>query len=197
MCVGERVGRAGRAHTEATAMLRHYRALEQHTAACERCIAREQWLAVRFGPLPPPPQTRLQRLAGPKLRWVYERPLWVRASLLGALGGVMLAGIRMLFVLVTRRPSVALYLSVAKALAIAAWMGAAGGLVYSAVRAPLRRLRRAGDYLTGVAVVAGAFLALAIPGALFFGAFHERSAWVAGCVVTVLCGLFVGLAASV
>jgi hypothetical protein len=80
------------------------------------------------------------------------------------------------------------------ALVMATAAGAMGGLAYSAVRAPFRRLGAAGDYLTGVVVVLTYMLSLAAVAPIAFGEtmIEQRSDLVIFAVISVIFGLVMG-----
>jgi hypothetical protein len=121
-------------------------------------------------------------------------PNWVVPPLAGALVGGAIVIIRVTFFALTRGPSLGLLRAGGQALAIALWAGAAAGLAYGAVRPRLRSLRRAGDYVGGMACMAAAVVSYAVPSALINAdsAFRTGFGWLAGAAAVVIGGAILG-----
>lgn len=167
------------------------RLLQLHASACPTCIARAAFLRERFPPLPAPPLFGINRA----LVWLLRRPAWLRPAILGAVlvGGMQ--AVRELPIAAAgdvRGALQALAVVVLSAVA-GAYVGAVGGLTFSAVRAPLRRrLGRAGDVLTGVLCALAYLLAIVLPLAALgvAGVWRSPSLWVLFAVFGVIFGLF-------
>jgi hypothetical protein len=178
----------------ARAALRQLEVLEQHAATCPVCTARQAYVDAHFPPMPPAPlsggQGVLVRLVG----LVRRLPPWARPAAVG--GGVLFAivAVRVLFALPGAITHPRALLDAAIALGAATGAGAAGGLVYSAVRGPFRRFGRLGDYLTGVACVLAYMGALALVAPVAFGEplVKDRSDLGVFAILSVGFGLLIG-----
>lgn len=167
----------------------HVQRLRDHFAACPTCTARERFLQEHGPPLPPP-------YAPPAFRWLARVPPWLHPAALGAAVVFAMSALNALAggigaALGGHFPG---WSGLVPALLAATGAGASGGLVYSAVRPALRRLGRAGDYLTGIACVMVYMLSLALVSPIAFGApFPEdRTGWTALLVLSVVFGVVVG-----
>jgi len=141
-------------------------AIEQHVRSCPTCIARERYLADHFGPMPPLPQPAWVRL----LAWGSERiPAWLRPAALSALLLAAIVSLRVVFAIPFLLSSPRKLIEALVAIVAAAGAGAMGGLAYTATRPWLKRLGRAGDYLTGIVCVVAYMSALALVAPIAFG----------------------------
>ena len=168
-------------------------ALESHLVACATCRAREEFLAERFGPMPEPPLPGWLRLIGRVNDIIARLPAWARPAAWGALALLLLTMLRVVFALPTlaRQPHNILVLLGAVLVAMAG--GAAGGLVYSFIGRPLRRVRVAGPYLAGIATVLGYVLSIALGAAAVGEAMIEnRAELMVFLLVSVFFGLILG-----
>jgi transcriptional regulator with XRE-family HTH domain len=176
------------------ATLAHLESLQQHAQACSVCTARERFLSERFAPLPPYPMPARFRLLGSLGNLVEHVPPFFRPPLVGALilGGIV--AVRVVFAVPSLLRTPAEFLGALAALVAAAGAGAVGGVVYSVVRPPLRHLGRAGDYITGVASVAGYMGALIVVAPVAFGESLAEGveAWIIWGITSLLFGLVVG-----
>lgn len=178
----------------ADATLKHFELLHEHVESCPTCQARQRFIAERFGPLPRYPAGGAVGLT----YWVFDRiesiPGWLRAPVVGALILAAVVAIRVVFAIPRILRSPVELLDLVVALGAAAGAGAAGGMVYSIVRPPLRRLGRPGDYLTGMAVVAGYLGALILAAPIAFGEslVEGTEGWIIWAGMSVFFGLVVG-----
>jgi DNA-binding transcriptional regulator YdaS (Cro superfamily) len=172
------------------AALKHPEAGEQHAEVCRVCVAREQFLAERFGPMPPLPQSAWMRL----FAWVERVPSWARPAAVGAaiLGAVV--SLRVVFAIPLLISAPAKFGEALLAVAAAAGAGAVGGFAYSLSRPALRRLGRLGDYLTGIVCVFAYMGALAVVAPLAFGerVIEDQTSLTIFVVVSVFFGLVMG-----
>jgi hypothetical protein len=174
--------------------LRRLESLQHHSQTCSTCLARQRYVDDRFPPLPEAPLSPALQALHVLGTTLQRLPEWARPVAVGALAGAALVLIRFVFFLVRRGPSIPLFGRLGEALAAAALSGGLGGLAYSAVRRPSRRLGRAGHYLTGVTSLVTAFTAM---GAIFSVFSDERllngpTAWLLFLGIGALIGLFVG-----
>jgi hypothetical protein len=136
--------------------------MNRHFDACEVCGARQAWLDEHCGPPLDMPRASWTRA----FEWVLALPRWTWPSVFGALvvGGFVV--VRAVLVVLTNpaRLGEAVFAVIA-----AAGAGAMGGLAFSLTRPLLRRLGRAGDYLSGVVAVCGYMGSLALVAPIAFG----------------------------
>ena len=172
----------------------HVRELREHMSTCPVCQAREAYVQEHLPPLPPPPVPGWAK----GIRWLAARvnrlPKWARPA---AYGAVLIGGWTLLNVLARGfGQGFSLVLLEAAGLGIlgGAALGAVGGITYYAVREPFRRFGRAGDYMTGVAVMFAYLLAFAIPDALFSKdpIFTDPAGWIIFGILTLFFGLLIG-----
>jgi hypothetical protein len=141
---------------------------EAHGKDCPACQRREAALkSLPELPLPPLPLWigLFSGLSDAIERW----PAPLRPAAWGAIGVGLLTAARALLSLVFQpeaRSLTTLWL-VLGAVAVGAYGGAVGGIVFHLVRGPFRRFGRAGDYLTGIAIMYGYLLAILVPLALW------------------------------
>ena len=173
--------------------LARFEALSAHMKSCPQCIAREQFVTERFGPLPEPPMPAWMRLTGRLGDAVDKLPAWARPAIWGALVVGGMTALRMLVAVrsLVQDPSRALLMLGVLAAAMAA--GAVGGLVYSFAGRPLRHIPRVGPYLAGIVTVAG-YMGAIVLGAALAGQpmMNGGAGLVAFVVVTALFGVVVG-----
>lgn len=175
--------------------LAHFEEANRHRAKCRTCKAIEKYVNDRLGPAPDFPMSGSMR-AFALIDSIFELlPRWARPAMSGAmiLGCIVL--IRMVFMIPAILMNPGEHLPEALiALGAAAAAGAVGGLAYSLVRAPFRRLGRVGDYATGVVVVFAYMMSLALVAPYAFGEtmIEERSDLVIFAIVSAFFGLVVG-----
>ena len=169
---------------------RFAKAISEHIAACDVCIARARFEEEHFGPMPEYPQATWLRVVG----LLNRVPSLLRPALIGALflGGIVSIRIVLAFPTLLRQPDHLLQ-AIAAVLA-AAGAGAFGGLAYSLTRPTLRKLGSAGAYLSGVVCVVAYLGALVVIAPIAFGEslIEDRQDATAFAVVAVLFGLFIG-----
>jgi len=169
--------------------------VDAHSKACPICQQRAAY-AVRLPPLPPPPLAPSLRLLGSIAQAVGRLPSWARP---GAAGAILLGAwtlFRAIIIIAVRRAPVtlSLLLTILGAIGLGAYGGLVGGIAYTLIRAPSRRLGRAGDYVTGIVCAYAYLLAFGIPAALFTTEEMFRSAvgWIALLFVGTVLGLAIG-----
>ena len=148
------------------AQIARYQELATHVKACQICIARDQFLQERFGPMPELPTPGWLRMLQGFSQRIGRLPHWSRPAAWGAILLGMLVFIRLLFFLPSALGQPSRLLRPLGALVVAMLAGAAGGLVYSFIGKPLRRVRVVGPYLAGVVTVFGYMAAIMIIGAV-------------------------------
>jgi hypothetical protein len=120
-------------------------------------------------PDPPVPQAlRALRAMGTALQGL---PPWLRAAVVGAIAVGLITVMRVAGMAVGSdgpSPLDALLL-IAGSIVGGAYLGAVAGITYVIVRDPLRKIGRAGDYLTGILCVWAYLLASVIPMELLTG----------------------------
>lgn len=172
------------------AALKHLETGNQHAEACRVCVARDQFLEERFGPMPPVPHSGWLRL----FTWVERVPSWARPAAVGAaiLGAVVSLRVVLAVPLLLSAPGK--FGEALLAVAAAAGAGAVGGFAYSLSRPALRRLGRLGDYLTGIVCVFAYMGALAAVAPLAFGerVIEDQPSLIAFAIASVFFGLVIG-----
>ncbi len=149
----------------AGAQREHLDALRRHAAVCPHCTARARFVEQNFPPMPDlpiPPTVRALRTAGSALK---RLPVWLRVTVIGAMAVGVLTILRIAGLAIGGEgpsPVNALGLLIG-AIIIGAYQGAVGGITYSIVRDPLRKIGRLGDYLTGILCVWAYLLASVLP----------------------------------
>ncbi|HEU0053073.1 MAG TPA: helix-turn-helix transcriptional regulator [Longimicrobium sp.] len=172
----------------------HVAAVKRHEKGCELCQARARY-EKQLPPIPDPVggESGIWRLLSHYLDAVDRLPAWARPAAHGAAlaGGITLARAALLLLLApsARRAGEALLV-----VAGAAALGSVGGFAYSAVHAPLRRLGRAGPYLTGIVVLLAYSLAFGVADLLLS---KERmvdgaAGWAGLVIASILLGLPAG-----
>jgi transcriptional regulator with XRE-family HTH domain len=170
--------------------------LNEHSAACPTCNARERYLDEHFPPLP-------ERYRSPAIRVLFgvmtaidRLPRWLQPAAMGGVAVFAMTAVRFMAVGIGvafggRFPG---FGGMIPALLAATAAGASGGLVFSAVRPAFRRLGRPGDYLTGIACVLAYMASLALAAPIAFGEtlVDDRTGWTAMLVVSVFFGIFIG-----
>jgi hypothetical protein len=137
---------------------------EAHGKDCPACQRREAALATLPDvPLPPLPLWLglFSGLSDAIERW----PAPLRPAAWGAIGVGLLTAARALLSVAFQpaaRSLTTLWM-VLGAIAVGAYGGAVGGIVYHLVRGPFRRFGRTGDYLTGIAIMYGYMLSILVP----------------------------------
>jgi transcriptional regulator with XRE-family HTH domain len=105
-----------------------------HSASCSVCLARDKFIAERFGPMPPAPKSTSTRVFG----WVSDRaeklPRWAQPAVWVGLAFGAYSVMKLVFILprFARHPQL-WWLPVAS-LAMSIGIGAAIGLIYGAFR---------------------------------------------------------------
>jgi hypothetical protein len=169
--------------------------IEAHAKVCPVCLRRAAYAAT-LPALPPMPVAPHVRLLAAVARGVRRLPVWARPGAVGALviGGWTLLR-AMMFLVLGRAPlSPRLLLTVLAAIGLGAYGGLVGGVAYTLVRNPTRRLGRAGDYVTGVACAYAYLAAFGIPAAIFTEEemFHSAFGWVILLVIGTVFGVVIG-----
>ena len=166
--------------------------LEAHAKTCAICQEREAY-AETLPALPPMPMAPHLRLLGRLAEAVSRLPQWARPAAVGALLVGALTLFRAILMTVLQRAPVTLelVLTILAAIGLGAYGGLVGGVAYSLVRNPTRRLGRLGDYVTGVACVHAYLAAFGIPAALFTKEEMFRS--VLGWAILLIGGSVIGL----
>ena len=121
--------------------------IKSHAASCAVCKARHDF-ASQYGGAPAIP--RLQLIDLP-FAAIAKLPEWSWPAVLGASLLAALTAARMLFLWPIAFGSLSNARESAFIIFAAAAAGASGGLMYSAVHKPFRKLGAAGSYLTGIA----------------------------------------------
>ncbi len=79
------------------AEVKRLESLNAHAAACPICVAREAFVAQRFGPMPEAPLPLWVRVVGPIGLWIERLPAWARPPVTMALVFLAMTLIRALF----------------------------------------------------------------------------------------------------
>jgi hypothetical protein len=149
----------------------HLDTLRRHAAVCPYCTARARFVEQHFPPmpdLPVPASIRALRASGALMK---RLPVWLRASVIGAVAIGLLSLVRVAGQAVGGAgpsPIEAIRLIV-QSIAEGAVYGAAAGITYAIVRDPLRKIGRLGDYIAGILCVWAYLLASVIPVELMTG----------------------------
>lgn len=169
---------------------KHGNAILQHMESCPTCRTRERWATERFGPMPSPPAAGLLRL----FAWVERVPPIARPAAVGAALLAALVLVRVVFALPRLVDAPRELVSAGLALVGAAGAGAIGGFAYSLTRPTLKRLGRAGDYLTGIVCVFAYVSSLAFVAPFVFGEpiVEGRAGWVIMAITSIIFGLIIG-----
>lgn len=175
----------------------YYESGEAHAKACPTCLAREQFVKEHFPNMPQPPVSGWMRALRATATWIAARPEWSRPAFYGAiiLAAMTLIRLPILLVRGVRQPN--LLLTALGIVLAASLAGAGGGLVYSFIGRPARRVPVVGPFLAGIVAVAG-YLACIIgivrlAGAKdILGSGNSTTSIIAFCVGTVVFGLIVG-----
>jgi transcriptional regulator with XRE-family HTH domain len=170
--------------------------LNEHSAACPACLARERYVDQRFPPLPELYTPPFMRPLDVVMTAIDRLPRWLRPAALGAAAVFAMTAMRFVAVGIAaafggRFPGFGGMIPV---LLLAMAAGASGGLVYSAVHPTFRRLGRPGDYLTGIACVVAYVVSFATVAPIAFGETLAETTddWVAMLVIAAFFGLVVG-----
>jgi len=170
--------------------------LQAHVKSCDICQARERFVRERFPDMPDLPMPGGMGILLGAMSWVEDRPEWMRPALYGAALLAAMTSLRVVFLVfgAFRHPKLLLW--AVGAMALAALGGAAGGLVYSFIGRPARRVPVVGPYLAGIVAVAGymaSILGLIALAGGSSGMKFDRDAMVfAFGITTILFGLVVG-----
>ena len=132
--------------------------------------------------------------------WVEHLPVWARPAAIGGLYIGAVVALRVLGAIIAallrgQPVPVQAALLLPAAVAVGAYMGAVGGVVFALVRPRLRSwLGRAGDVVTGVLCVYAYMLSFAVPAAVFAhdearGAVRNPAFWVISSAFGLLFGL--------
>lgn len=190
----EQWGREAPSDAKAESGRAYLERLEAHTKSCDICQARERFIHEHFPEMPRFPMPGGMGILLGAISWVEDRPEWMRPALYGAALLAAMTALRVVFLLfgVFRHPK--LLLLAVGAMALAALGGAAGGLVYSFIGRPARRVPVVGPYLAGIVAVAGYMASILGLIALGDGSSPVKGgAMVFGFgVITILFGLVVG-----
>jgi hypothetical protein len=164
--------------------------LADHARACPVCLARDRYVAERFGPMPEPPAPAWTRVAA----WVAQLPPWARPPVLGAAFIGALVALRLIFALPALAAHPGRLAEAFGALLVAASAGAFGGLAFSLTRPSFLRLGRIGDYLSGVVCVSAYACALVLVAPYAFGdpIVTKPVHWMGVAVVALVFGLVIG-----
>lgn len=177
------------------ALEKHLAELEAHLSSCAICQEREAFAAT-LPPLPPMPVALHVRVLGQVSDGVHRLPAWARPAAFGALLVGALTLLRAIVIVVVRQAPITsdLLLTVLAAIGLGAYGGLVGGVAYSMVREPTRRLGRAGDYVTGIVCVYAYLAAFGIPATFFTDEemFHSAIGWTILLIVGALFGVIVG-----
>jgi hypothetical protein len=136
--------------------------LQQHLSSCAACQARERFIQERFPNMPEAPMPLWLRVLGQIAQRVDALPSWLRPAIWGALALMAMTSVRVLFMLLAIARAPRTLLLALGAVLLAGLGGAMGGLVYSFVGRPLRRVPVAGPYLAGIVSVAGYLLSIGV-----------------------------------
>lgn len=174
----------------------HMERAEAHRRTCDVCQARERFVKERFPEMPELPAPAWARAVGTLTRWVEGRPEWMRPAIYGAAVLAVMTSIRAVLVLLGGAREPRLLVMALGAIVAASLAGAGGGLVYSVIGRPARRLPVIGPYLAGIIAVAGymgCILALlAVSGEGDGSTGRTGSSLLAFAVVSIFFGLIVG-----
>lgn len=176
--------------SDTDALLQRAKAMTAHAQACPVCTARERYAREHCSSMPALPQPGWMRILG----WVERVPAWARPAAVGALLLGAIVSLRILFALPFLFSAPAKMGAALVAVLSAAGAGAAGGASYSLTRPTLRKLRRPGDYLTGIVCVFAYMGSLALVAPYAFGErlIDDRAGWVIFSIVSIFFGLVVG-----
>jgi hypothetical protein len=153
------------------AQRQHLEALRRHAAMCPHCTARARFVEQNFPPMPDPPVPQALRALRAMGTTLQRLPPWLRAAVVGAIAVGLITVMRVAGMAVGSdgpSPLDALLL-IAGSIVGGAYLGAVAGITYVIVRDPLRKIGRAGDYLTGILCVWAYLLASVIPMELLTG----------------------------
>lgn len=170
------------------------RAIQDHTKTCPTCVAIQQHVDRHFPNFPPYPTNAAGMVVMGFSRLFLRIPRSLRPATGGALMLATIVLVRALFSLPQILEQPGLLGELFMALLAAAAAGASGGLVYSAVRKPLRRLGRFGDYLTGIACIAAYLGSLILVAPIAFGEpiAEGGDSWIVWLIMSILFGLLIG-----
>jgi len=140
--------------------------LRLHSETCPTCLARAQFVKEHFPDMPKPPLSADIRVIGAIATWIGARPEWSRPAFYGALILAAMTSIRVFALILGGVREPRLLLIALGALVAASLAGAGGGLVYSFVGRPARRVPLIGPYLAGIVAVGGYAACIAVPMAL-------------------------------
>jgi hypothetical protein len=138
---------------------------------CPHCTARARFVEQNFPPMPDPPVPQALRALRAMGTTLQRLPPWLRAAVVGAIAVGLITVMRVAGMAVGSdgpSPLDALLL-IAGSIVGGAYLGAVAGITYVIVRDPLRKIGRAGDYLTGILCVWAYLLASVIPMELLTG----------------------------
>lgn len=181
--------------TDFDEIAKSFEALNEHSENCPTCQQRTEYLAQRFPPMEPYPIGGQVGLLVKASDWLDRLPSWARPAAVGAaiLAAMTLPGAA-IGALVQGIDDPSMIVILPFAVLMASGAGAVGGLVYSFLGRPLRKLGRVGDYPAGIVSVFGYMGAIAIVSELLFNEpIIEGSAGLLIFVgVSVFFGLLVG-----
>jgi hypothetical protein len=168
----------------------HLETGNRHAETCDVCVARDRFVAERFGPMPPMPQPGWMRVVA----WFERVPSWARPAAVGAVILGAIVSVRILFALPLLFSVPAKLGEALLAVFAAAGAGAVGGFAFTLTRPRLRRLGRIGDYLTGIVCVFSYMGALALVAPVAFGerVIKDQASLIIFVVVSAFFGLVVG-----
>lgn len=155
--------------TDFDEIAKSFEALNEHGEHCPTCQQRTQYLAQRFPPMDPYPVGGQLGLLVKASDWLDRLPSWARPAAVGAaiLAAMTLPGAA-IGALVQGIDDPNMIVILPFAVLMASGAGAVGGLVYSFLGRPLRKLGRIGDYPAGIVSVLGYMGAIAIVSELLF-----------------------------
>ncbi|HEY2375781.1 MAG TPA: hypothetical protein VGH98_07360 [Gemmatimonadaceae bacterium] len=126
-----------------------------HAKMCTICQAREKFEKEHFPDMPQLPVAGWMRVLGSAANWVEARPEWTRPAIYGAAILAAVTSVRAVFMLLGAVRQPRLLLPALGAIVLASAGGAGGGLVYSLIGRPVRRVPVLGPYLAGIITVCG------------------------------------------
>jgi hypothetical protein len=173
----------------------HMERVAAHLETCTVCQAREQFVKDRFPNMPKLPMATWMRVLGAVTRWVDARPEWIRPAFYGAAILAVMTSMRAAIMLLVAARDPRVLVTALGAIVLASAAGAGGGLVYSFLGKPARRVPVVGPYLAGIIAVAG-YVACGVALLALSGEWDGRGGWTGALAafgfVSTLFGVIVG-----
>lgn len=141
----------------------YLQSIRNHRETCPTCQARAHFVKERFPNMPKPPLSADIRVIGAISTWIGERPEWSRPAFYGALILAAMTMVRVPFLILSGFREPRLLLIALAAVVVASLAGAGGGLVYSFVGRPARKVPVIGPYLAGIVAVVGYMSCIIVP----------------------------------